>query len=88
MLKHNFSAGPCVLPQEVFKKAADAVLNFNDLSILEISHRSKDFVLKFKVYVYFANKVSMVGGTEMPAHRLSQPQESYDRQILLSLQMR
>ncbi|AZQ44484.1 3-phosphoserine/phosphohydroxythreonine transaminase [Nonlabens ponticola] len=44
MLKHNFSAGPCVLPQEVFKKAADAVLNFNDLSILEISHRSKDFV--------------------------------------------
>jgi len=44
MLKHNFSAGPCILPQEVFKKAADAVLNFNDLSILEISHRSKDFV--------------------------------------------
>ncbi|WP_194850395.1 3-phosphoserine/phosphohydroxythreonine transaminase [Nonlabens antarcticus] len=44
MLKHNFSAGPCVLPQEVLKKAADAVLNFNDLSILEISHRSKDFV--------------------------------------------
>ncbi|WP_124980419.1 3-phosphoserine/phosphohydroxythreonine transaminase [Nonlabens xiamenensis] len=44
MLKHNFSAGPCVLPQEVFQKAAQAVLNFNDLSILEISHRSKDFV--------------------------------------------
>jgi phosphoserine aminotransferase len=44
MLKHNFSAGPCVLPQEVFKKAADAVLDFNDLSILEISHRSADFV--------------------------------------------
>jgi phosphoserine aminotransferase len=44
MLKYNFSAGPCVLPQEVLKKAADAVLNFNDLSILEISHRSKDFV--------------------------------------------
>lgn len=44
MLKYNFSAGPCVLPQEVLKKAADAVLNFNDLSILEISHRSKDFI--------------------------------------------
>ncbi len=44
MLKHNFSAGPCILPQDVFKKAAAAVLNFNDLSILEISHRSKDFV--------------------------------------------
>ena len=46
MIKHNFSAGPCVLPQEVFQQAADAVLNFNnlDLSLLEISHRSKDFV--------------------------------------------
>lgn len=44
MLKHNFSAGPCILPQEVFQQAASAVLNFNDLSILEISHRSKDFV--------------------------------------------
>lgn len=46
MKKHNYSAGPCILPQEVFEKAAKAVLNFNDsgLSILEISHRSKDFV--------------------------------------------
>ncbi len=46
MKKHNYSAGPCILPQEVFEKAAQAVLNFNDsgLSILEISHRSADFV--------------------------------------------
>lgn len=46
MTKHNYSAGPCVLPQEVFKKASQAVLNFNniDLSILEISHRSQDFI--------------------------------------------
>jgi phosphoserine aminotransferase len=46
MKKHNFSAGPSILPQEVFEKAAQAVLNFNDsgLSLLEISHRSKDFV--------------------------------------------
>lgn len=46
MKKHNFSAGPCILPQEVFEKSAQAVLNFNNsgLSILEISHRSKDFV--------------------------------------------
>jgi phosphoserine aminotransferase len=43
---HNYSAGPCVLPQEVFEKAAQAVLNFNNtgLSLLEMSHRSKDFV--------------------------------------------
>ena len=46
MKKHNYSAGPCVLPQEVFEKSAEAILSFNNsgLSILEISHRSKDFV--------------------------------------------
>ncbi|UCE94323.1 MAG: 3-phosphoserine/phosphohydroxythreonine transaminase [Flavobacteriaceae bacterium] len=46
MKKHNFSAGPCILPQEVLKKASEAVLNFNDLdlSLIEISHRSADFV--------------------------------------------
>lgn len=41
---HNFSAGPCILPQDVFQQASKAVLDFNGLSILEISHRSKDFV--------------------------------------------
>jgi phosphoserine aminotransferase len=46
MKKHNFSAGPCILPQEVLKKASEAVVNFNnlDLSLIEISHRSADFV--------------------------------------------
>ena len=46
MKKHNFSAGPCILPQEVFQKASEAILNFNnlDLSLIEISHRSKDFI--------------------------------------------
>ncbi len=46
MKKHNFSAGPCILPQEVLVKASKAVLNFNNsnLSLIEISHRSKDFV--------------------------------------------
>ena len=43
-MKHNFGAGPCILPQEVFKQAADAVIDFNGLSILEVSHRHKDFV--------------------------------------------
>ncbi|OQB29319.1 MAG: Phosphoserine aminotransferase [Bacteroidetes bacterium ADurb.Bin174] len=45
MKKHNFNAGPSILPREVIEKTAQAVLNFNnsDLSILEISHRSKDF---------------------------------------------
>lgn len=46
MKKHNFSAGPSILPQVVFKEASKAVINFrnNGLSILEISHRSKDFI--------------------------------------------
>lgn len=46
MKKHNFSAGPCILPQEVLKKSSEAILNFNNLnlSLIEISHRSKDFV--------------------------------------------
>ena len=46
MKKHNFSAGPCILPQEVLQQASDAILNFNndDLSLIEISHRSAPFV--------------------------------------------
>ncbi len=43
-MKHNFGAGPCILPQEVFKQAAEAVIDFNGLSLLEVSHRSGDFV--------------------------------------------
>ena len=43
---HNFSAGPCILPQSVFKEASEALINFDDLglSIIEISHRSANFV--------------------------------------------
>lgn len=46
MKKHNFSAGPCILPQSVMQKASEAVINFNNsnLSLIEISHRSNDFV--------------------------------------------
>jgi phosphoserine aminotransferase len=46
MKKHNFSAGPCILPASVLKQASNAVINFDnlDLSLLEISHRSSNFV--------------------------------------------
>lgn len=46
MKKHNFSAGPCILPNSVFEEASKSILNFNEsnLSLIEISHRSKDFV--------------------------------------------
>jgi len=42
---HNFSAGPGILPQEVLKQASEACINFDNLhlSLLEISHRSKNF---------------------------------------------
>jgi len=44
-MKHNFGAGPGILPHEVLKQAAEGVLSFNGtgLSILEISHRSPEF---------------------------------------------
>jgi len=44
-MKHNFGAGPGILPHEVLKQAAEAVVNFNGigLSVLEISHRSSEF---------------------------------------------
>ena len=44
MKRHNFSAGPCVLPQEVLDKSAQAIMGYdNGLSLIEISHRSKAF---------------------------------------------
>ncbi len=43
---HNFSAGPCILPQEVLLKASAAVMDLDNsgLSLVEISHRSPAFV--------------------------------------------
>lgn len=45
MRKHIFNAGPCVLPVPALEKTAEAVRDFNGIgqSILEVSHRSKDF---------------------------------------------
>ena len=45
MKKHNFSAGPSILPREVIEETAKAILDFNGsgLSVLEVSHRGKDF---------------------------------------------
>lgn len=46
MKKHNFSAGPSILPEFTIKNTAEAVINFagTGLSIMEVSHRSKEFV--------------------------------------------
>lgn len=46
MKKHNFSAGPSILPASVFEKASRAILDFEEmgLSVLEISHRCSAFL--------------------------------------------
>lgn len=46
MKKHNFSAGPSILPKEVLEDASKSVLELDNtgLSLIEISHRSKEFI--------------------------------------------
>ena len=46
MKKHNFSAGPSILSEYTIKNTAEAVINFANtgLSLLEVSHRGKEFV--------------------------------------------
>ena len=46
MKKHNFFAGPSILSQYTIKNTADAILNFADtgLSLMEVSHRGKEFI--------------------------------------------
>ena len=46
MKKHNFSAGPSILPREVINQASKAIIELDEigLSLIEISHRSKEFI--------------------------------------------
>ncbi len=46
MKKHNFYAGPSILPQFTIQQTAEAIVDFagTGLSVMEISHRSKQFV--------------------------------------------
>lgn len=46
MKKINFSAGPSILPQQTIEETAKAILDFNSstLSLMEVSHRGKDFI--------------------------------------------
>ncbi|WP_010134146.1 3-phosphoserine/phosphohydroxythreonine transaminase [Ochrovirga pacifica] len=65
MKKHNFSAGPSILPQEVFEKASKALLDFENtgLSIIEISHRSKEFVAVYDKAVALVKEILNVPET-------------------------
>ena len=46
MKKHNFSAGPSILPKEVINESSKSVAELDTigLSLIEISHRSKEFI--------------------------------------------
>lgn len=46
MKKHNFYAGPSILSDDTIRHTVDAILNFEDtgLSLMEVSHRSKEFI--------------------------------------------
>ena len=66
MKKHNFNAGPSILPRKVIEDTAKAILDFNGsgLSLMEISHRAKDFqpvvdeaVALFKDYLTFRKAI-------------------------------
>lgn len=60
---HNFSAGPSILPNEVFQEASQAVLDFNGtgLSLLEMSHRSKAFVAVMDEAQALVNEILNLG---------------------------
>ncbi len=73
MKKHNFYAGPSILPEYTIKNTAEAVMNFagTGLSVMEISHRSKEFVAVMDEAISLVNelldlpagyKVIFVGG--------------------------
>lgn len=59
---HNFSSGPAILPQSVMEQAAQAVLDFNGmgLSILEISHRSPEFIAVLEETVSLVRELGQI----------------------------
>jgi phosphoserine aminotransferase len=63
MNKINFSAGPAILPQEVINTAAQAILNFENtgLSILEVSHRSKEVVAAMDKAIALVKELLNIG---------------------------
>jgi phosphoserine aminotransferase len=63
MKVHNFNAGPAILPESVLKDAAQAAIEFNGIgmSILEISHRSKDFQAVMDEAVALVKEIAGLG---------------------------
>ena len=63
MKVHNFNASPAILPESVLKQAAQAAIEFNGIgmSILEISHRSKDFQAVMDEAVALTKEIAGLG---------------------------
>ena len=63
MKVHNFNAGPAIIPESVLKQAAQAAIEFNGIgmSILEISHRSKDFQAVMDEAVALTKEIAGLG---------------------------
>ena len=62
-MKYNFYAGPAILPREVIEEAAQAVLDFDGmgLSLIEISHRSKEFIAVMDEAVALVKELLHIG---------------------------
>ena len=62
-MKYNFYGGPAILPREVIEEAAQAVLNFSGtgLSLLEVSHRSKEFVDVMNEAISLVKEILKIG---------------------------
>ena len=60
---HNFSAGPAILPQEVIQSCIDALQNFENtnLSLIEVSHRGKEFVAVMDEATSLVKKIMNLG---------------------------
>jgi len=62
-MKYNFYAGPAILPREVIEEAAQAVLDFNGMgfSLIEISHRTKEFIAVMDEAVALVKELMVIG---------------------------
>jgi phosphoserine aminotransferase len=63
IMKHNFNSGPSILPQTVYEQAAQAVLEFNNtgLSILELGHRTPQFLSVMEEAIALVKELMQIG---------------------------
>ena len=63
MKKYNFYSGPAILPQTVLEQASKAVIELDNigLSLIEISHRSKEFVAVIDEAISLVREITGLG---------------------------